>query len=65
MVSDFTKEICRSLCAEKAIENEIRRLEKKRLEMIATRGNLSDEFLEDDAAARAVSNYLMDIAEGK
>lgn len=65
MVSEFTKQICRQLCAEKAIDAEIERLKKKQETMIANGGDLSEEFLLEDAIQKCINECLMDIAEGK
>jgi hypothetical protein len=65
MVSEFTKTICRDLCGDKYIENELRRLEYKAERFKATGGKLSAADIEHDERERRISANLLDIYSAK
>lgn len=63
MISDFTREICRTLCVEKAIDMEIARLGRKA--EIMRRRPLTEAERADDEREQAAAGRLVEIAAGE
>ena len=58
-ISEFTREVCRGLCVEKAIETEIKRLHAKGEAM--KRGPLTQADIDFDNERRDEAKRLLDI----